>query len=96
MAYEEKNRPAEIPHNIILEGRARLLVSGVEDIDSFDDREIILRTPKGILVVRGSELHLEKLSLDSGEVAVEGTIDSMEYEEDTKAPEGGFLSRLFR
>lgn len=95
MAYEEKYRPAELPQNIILEGRKKLSVSGVEDVESFDDNIIVIKTVKGSLVIRGSELRMEKLSLDSGDVSIEGSVDSLEYETEEE-PQEGFFSRLFR
>lgn len=81
-------------HHVILEGRQSLSISGVEDVESFDEESIIMRTIKGILVVRGENLHIEKLSLDGGDVKVEGDVDSLTYEEETT--HGGFLARLFR
>lgn len=95
MAYEEKYRPAELPQNIILEGRKKLSVSGVEDVESFDESIVVIKTVKGPLVIRGNELHMEKLSLDSGDVTIEGSIDSLEYETEEVQSEG-FFSRLFR
>lgn len=94
MAYEEKYK-AEIPHNIIMEGREKLSVSGVDDVESFDEGEVVMNTSKGILIVRGQELHIEKLSIDSGDVIVVGQLEKLEYEDDVKIT-GGFFSRLFK
>lgn len=94
MAYDEKYK-AEIPHNVIMEGREKLSVSGVEDVESFDEGEIVMNTSKGILIVRGQELHIEKLSIDSGDVIVVGQLEKLEYEDDVKIT-GGFFSRLFK
>lgn len=94
MAYEEKYK-AELPHNVIMEGRERLSVSGVVDVESFDEETIVLHTSKGMLIVRGSDLHIEKLSLDGGDLAVEGYVDSLKYEEE-RADKGGFMARLFK
>jgi sporulation protein YabP len=95
MAYEEKYKKTELMHNVILEGRAKLSISGVEDVESFDENAIVLYTSKGLLIVGGSDLHVEKLSLDGGELSVEGKIDSMQYE-DGRGEKGGFWSRLFK
>ena len=96
MQYEEKNlRPAAADHHIILEDRGSLSVSGVEEVESFDENTIIMNTCKGTLVVRGEDLHIEKLSLDGGDLKVEGTVDSLTYENDG-GERGGFLARLFR
>ena len=91
MPYEEK----QLPHHIVLEGRESLSVSGVEEVESFDENTIVMRTVKGTLVVRGEELHIEKLSLDGGELKVEGAVDALSYEDDGRE-RGSFLSRLFR
>lgn len=96
MQYEEKKlRPEAAAHHLILEGREALSVSGVEDVESFDENTIVMSTVKGTLVVRGEDLHIEKLSLDGGDLKVEGVVDSLAYEEDAGG-KGGFLSRLFR
>lgn len=96
MQYEEKRLRAEsAPHHVILEGRESLSVSGVEEVESFDESTIVMHTCKGTLVVRGEELHIEKLSLDGGDLKVEGSVDSLTYEEDGRE-RGSFLTRLFR
>lgn len=95
MYYDEKAKHASFPHGVILEGREKLNVSGVEDVESFDDTGVVMYTSKGTLIVRGSGLHIEKLSIDGGELSVMGQIDSMAYE-DEKPQSGGFFSRLFR
>ena len=96
MQYEEKKtRPEAAAHHVILEGRERLSVSGVEDVESFDESAIVMNTCEGTLVVRGEELHIEKLSLDGGDLKVEGSVDSLTYE-DAGGERGGFLARLFR
>ena len=81
------------PHELRLDNRAKLSVSGVSEVESFDENAVVLHTAQGILVIRGGGLHLQTLSIDGGQVAVDGTIDSLTYEEPQKA--GGFLRRLF-
>jgi sporulation protein YabP len=95
MAYEEKYKAVELPHNVIMEGRKRVSVSGVDDVESFDENEIVMSTSQGILIVRGKELKIEKLSLDSGDVVMYGIVDKLEYEDDVKVA-GGLFSRLFK
>ena len=92
MPYEEKGM---IPHHVMLEGRSNLSVSGVEEVESFDETAIVMVTVKGTLVVRGESLHIEKLSLDGGDLKVEGMVDSLTYEDDGRE-KGGFLARLLR
>lgn len=95
MAYDETYRAAELPHKIILEGRSKMAVSGVEDVESFDEGMIVANTVKGQLIIRGVGMHLEKLSLDSGEILINGKIDGLEYEGE-ESSSGGFFSRLFK
>ncbi len=98
MAYEDryKSNISEPVHNIIMEGREKLTVSGVEDVDSFDENEVITKTVRGRLIIRGEGLHLEKLSLDTGEIIACGRVDSLDYETDGPQESGGFFARLFR
>ena len=92
MAYEG-GLPA--PHHVVIEDRKSLTVSGVEDVARFDENTIVLSTSRGAMVVAGENLHIEKLSLDGGDLKVDGDIDSVSYEEENVA-RGGFLSRLLR
>jgi len=93
MAFEEKGKTMTRPHHVIMEDRTRLSVTGVEDVISFDEAEIITRTGQGNLIIRGTGLHIGKLTLDSGEVSIDGLVRELCYEE--AAPMGGFWSRLF-
>ena len=95
MPYDEKNSRPDGPHHLILEGREQLSVSGVEEVESFDENQIVMYTTKGTLVVRGEDLHIEKLSLDGGDLRVEGVVDSLSYEDDSRE-RGGFFARLLR
>ena len=93
MGYEER-LPAAKPHRIALDERERLSVTGVDEVLCFDEDRIVMRTVKGELTVAGEGLHIGKLSLDGGELHVDGRIDSLLYE-DADRPSGGLLSRLF-
>ena len=81
-------------HNLILDGRKKLSVSGVEEVESFDENTIVMVTALGTLIIRGENLHIEALSLEGGDLKVTGDVDSLSYEDDHHS--GGFLSRLFR
>ncbi|MGI6038702.1 MAG: sporulation protein YabP [Clostridiales bacterium] len=94
MAYEQI-RNTELAHNVILEGRERLSISGVEDVESFDENSIIIYTSKGTLAVHGKDMRIEKLSVDLGELTVEGEIEALQYEDEVHRS-GGFWHRLFR
>lgn len=91
MPYEEL-RPTT-GHHLILEDRESLTVSGVEEVESFDENTIVMDTVQGLLIVRGENLHIEKLSLDGGDLKVEGTVESLTYEENRRT-RGGFFARL--
>ena len=92
MAADERNR--EMPHTVILEGREKLSISGVVDVQSFDEDQVLLETVRGMLVVRGQGLHVERLQLEAGELIVEGEVGCLEYD-DSVQPRGGFFIRLF-
>ena len=96
MQYEEKRVRPEAAHHVILEGRESLTVSGVEEVESFDENTIVMHTSQGTLVIRGENLHIEKLSLDGGDLKVEGDVDALTYEDGRDQRSGGFFSRLFR
>lgn len=82
------------PQRIELSGRESLTVSGVEDVERFDEKEIVMNTSLGVLVVTGDSLHIGKLSLDGGELHVDGRIDAITFE-DAPIGRGSFLARLF-
>ena len=81
-------------HRLELVGRERLTVTGVEDVERFDETGIVMATSAGMLVVSGDGLHIGKLALDGGELHVDGRIDSLAYEEPVLGG-GGLLRRLF-
>ncbi len=92
---EDRRAPVEAMHSLSMEGRRRLLVSGVTEVESFNEQEVLMGTTQGALAVHGQDLHMEKLSVDSGDVVVTGQIDALEYEDTPKTGEG-FFARLFR
>ena len=94
MQYEEKRpRQEAADHHLILEGRASLSVSGVEEVESFDESAILLTTAQGGLEIQGEGLHIEKLSLDGGDLKVEGRVNALIYEAEG-GRRGGLLARL--
>ena len=78
----------------MVENRERLSVSGVAEVISFDENEVSLVTSMGILTVGGQELHVEKLNLEMGELAIVGRVEAVVYE-DEQQRRRGFWSRLF-
>ena len=95
MAYDTQHLQ-EMSHRLTLDDRQQLTVSGVEEVESFDEGGIIMVTGQGTLVVRGSGLHIEQLSLDGGQLRVEGQVESLTYEDTGNRGGGGFFSRLLR
>lgn len=90
----EKNT-VSIPHCVSIEDRSKILLTGVSDVDSFDEQTVAVITSEGELAIKGSELHIGKLSTDSGEMSIEGRIDALVYS--TEAPkQSGFFGRVFR
>lgn len=93
------SRPPLPAHVLTLTNREQLQVAGVAAVDSFDDQEIVLQTELGTLTVRGEDLHIKQLDLESGRFAVDGLIHSLVY---TSRPGRGpargrgFLERLLR
>ena len=93
MAYEDVKRPVVKPHSVVMEDRKRIAVTGVEDVDSFDEKEVVMQTAGGLLSIKGQGLQIDKLSLDTGEVTVQGTVTELKYEE--TAPSGSLWTKLF-
>ena len=81
-------------HRLELTGREHLLISGVEDVERFDETGIVMSTSVGMLVVTGENLHIGKLSLEGGELYVDGRIDAVTYEEESSS-RGGLFGRIF-
>ncbi len=93
----EEKRTVKLPHNVILEDRGTLTVSGVSDVDSFDDQTVAVYTDMGELVVRGQDLHINKLNVETGELSMAGKIQSLAYNDDQpKGSGGGVFAKLFR
>lgn len=81
-------------HTLTLVGRATATVTGVEDVDCFNEQIVILRTPLGLLTISGEGLNISQLSLGDGRLIVEGEIAAVEYSQ-RKKQAGSFLGRLF-
>ena len=82
-------------HKISMENREILNVSGVEDVDSFDESEIRIYTSEGLLTVKGNDLHLSHLNVEDGDLVVEGDIDGLNYSH-VENNSGGCVGRLFK
>ena len=92
----EEKGAARAQHRVSMENRRALEITGVTDIDSFDEQTVAVFTDVGELVVRGSSLHISRIDVETGEVNLEGgRIDGVTYT-DQRPNRGGLLSRLFR
>ncbi len=98
MNLEERKAVANsVIQNIILENRGKLSISGVIDVLSFDDQVIILETDLGLLTVKGENLRINKLSIDTSEVIVEGDISALVYSDKDIDNKGtSFLGKIFK
>lgn len=94
MAYADDRIRPELSHHVILEEREQLVISGVEEVESFDENTILLTTAQGGLEIQGEGLHIEKLSLDGGDLKVEGRVNALLYEAESRG-RSGLLGRLF-
>lgn len=92
---EEKRNDSPKPHKITMSDREDIFISGVEDVESFDEREIILLTSEGNLILEGEDFKINKLSVESGDMEISGFLNSMRYNESVKNG-GGFWGKIFK
>lgn len=88
---EEKSK-----HSLAMKGREFLSASGIEDVESFDDDKIVTYTTEGQMTVKGAELRITRLSVDDGELEIEGIIDAIEYQDTHRSEGGGFWGKIFK
>ena len=98
---DRKNMPqnnGNVIQNLILENREKLTITGVVDVLSFDDQIVIVETQLGLLTIKGEELRINKLSLDSSEVIIDGEIFNLGYSEVgmNKKSNGSILGKIFK
>lgn len=95
---ERKTMNTGVIQNLILENRGKLSISGVLDVLSFDDQVVIVETELGLLTVKGENLRINKLSIDTSEVIVEGDIGSLSYSENKSVDKskGSIISKIFK
>lgn len=90
----EEKKPVKVPHSLIVENRRVLTATGVSNVDSFDEQTIVAYTDLGQLIIRGAQLKINKLNIETGELTLNGEIISLTYAENKQA--GGLISRLFK
>lgn len=96
---EDNNKNYNSFQNIILENREKLNVTGIHDVFSFDDQIIIIETELGLLTIKGEDLKINKLSLDTSDFIVEGKINSLNYSNQENGPgkkEKSILRKIFK
>jgi len=94
---EEKKPAKSKSHSITIEGREKLSITGIRDVASFDDSMVVLDTEAGGLTIKGTGLHINRLSVDEGNLLIEGYIISCSYNDKINAKKtGSFLSNIFK
>ena len=85
-------------HKLMMLNRKSMEITGVEDVISFDTKEVLLETTMGILTIKGEDLKVNRLSIEKGELEIEGTVYSMEYSEISsyKRKKESMLKRMFK
>ena len=91
--YDEAMNVPALAHRLSLEGRGVLNIDGVEDVSGFDDSLVVLRTSQGELSIRGQQLHIERIDLESGVLQLKGHVQELSYDEPSEA--NGLWKRLF-
>lgn len=93
---EEKQQVSR-GHKLNMNARKTAAITGVNDVLSFDAGEVLLQTEEGILMIRGNELHVNRLTLEKGEVDIDGKIDSLTYSDSAGGKSQDTLfGRLFK
>jgi len=95
MVVTDEKKRIKMPHSLTIEDRGKMTVTGVSDVDSFDEQTMIIYTDMGELTVRGKGLHISRLNTETGELNITGTVSALAYTDD-RTKGGGFLSRIFR
>ncbi|MCT2534306.1 sporulation protein YabP [Aquibacillus koreensis] len=99
MNYYERNPAAspQVDHNIRMNNRRNLEITGVKEVDSFDNEEFLLKTEMGYLIIRGENLQMKNLDVEQGNVAIKGKIYELSYlDEEHGEKAKGFFSKLFK
>lgn len=92
----QSNTPASDGHTLTLTDRKRAVITGVEDVDCFNEQIVVLRTVQGNLTLAGENLNIAHLNLEDGHLVVEGEVVSLEYVQRAKGSGRSLLGRIFR
>ena len=91
----ENNLPA-MPHVVNLEGRKKLSITGVKEVDNFDEHEITVNTSAGKLLIKGSNLNIKKLNLETCDLEITGKISELDYLDSNSGIKGGVFKKFFK
>lgn len=94
MQIEENH--TNVMQNIILENRKKLTLTGIKDVLSFDDEIVVVESELGLLNIKGSDLRVNKISVETGDVIVDGTIRAIEYSDKDINSKQGLMSKIFK
>ena len=95
MTTEKNTNMLKTEHKLCLDERKDLTISGVYRVDAFSDKEIVLITNMGKLTIKGDNLHVEKLNVETGDFSASGKVISMAYSK-SSANKGSFIERVFK
>lgn len=93
-----EEKAAQKAHKVMLSNRRSAVLNGIVDVLSFDVGEILLETEQGMLLIKGNDMHVNRLTLEKGEIEIEGRVDSLAYSDvgSTSRQGESFLGRLFK
>lgn len=91
-------KPGIRPHSYFLQNRSTANITGVREVVSFDENQVVMDTDMGLLTLKGKDLHVSRLTVEKGEVDVEGTVDSLTYSSNEAYRKSGqsLIARLFK
>ena len=96
-SYNSNQNNIDFLQNIVLENREKLSITGVKDVFSFDDQIVVLDTDLGMITVKGQDIRINKLSLDTTDIIIDGRITSISYSDKSEnKPSVGIFNKLFR
>ncbi|MBD7939347.1 MULTISPECIES: sporulation protein YabP [Cytobacillus] len=95
--HENSSKPTASDHDVIMRGRRLLDITGVKQVESFDNEEFLLETVMGFLAIKGQNLQMKNLDVDKGIVSIKGKIFDLVYLDDQHGEKAkGLFSKLFR
>ena len=93
---ERKKDISKISHKIIVDERENIHISGVSDVESFDEEEIILYTSEGVLILTGADFKINRLNVETGDIEICGFLNNLKYRDGQKLNGGGFWSKILK